>query len=106
VLWRLLMLAFFEFNLLNWYNIFRSTRSALKQFRESMRIRCGHTHKRYFKIEQHLARHFVYYVERLSSLPPFLYIQIIIPFRISTISTKPRVGILAKCETLMLPFLF
>ena len=29
--------------------------------------------KRYFKIDQHLARHFVYYVESLSSPSPFLY---------------------------------
>ena len=36
--------------------------------------------KRYFKIDQHLARHFEYYGECLLSLPPFLCSKIIISF--------------------------
>ena len=44
--------------------------------------------KRSFKIDQHLPRHFVYYVECFSSPPPFLCSQIIIPFLNSMISTN------------------
>ena len=44
--------------------------------------------KRYFKIDQHLARHFLYYIERLSSPPYFLCSQIITPFLNSMISTN------------------
>ena len=59
--------------------------------------------KIYFKIDQHLARHFVYYVEYLSSHPPFLCSQIIPFFLNSMICTnqKKKVGILANCETLI-----
>ena len=35
--------------------------------------------KRYFRIDQHLARHFVNYGEGLSSPPPFLCSQTITP---------------------------
>ena len=42
--------------------------------------------KRYLRIDQHLARYFVYYVEYLSSLPPFLCSQIITPFLNSMVS--------------------
>ena len=44
--------------------------------------------KRYFKIDQHLARHFVYYVECLSSPSPFLSNQMITLFCDSMISTN------------------
>ena len=42
--------------------------------------------KRYLRIDQHLARYFVYYVEYLSSLPPFLCSQIITPLPNSMVS--------------------
>ena len=38
--------------------------------------------KRYFKIDQHLARHFEYYCEFLSSAPLFKCSLIITPFLI------------------------
>ena len=44
--------------------------------------------KRYFKIDQHLARHFVYNVNCLSSPPPFLCSQVITPFLNLMISTN------------------
>ena len=45
--------------------------------------------KKYIKIDQHLARHFEFYVECLSSPPPlFQYSQIITPFNNSMISTN------------------
>ena len=45
--------------------------------------------KRYFKIDQHLARHFDYYIECLSRPPPpFLYSHIITPFINSMISNN------------------
>ena len=44
--------------------------------------------KRYSKIDQRLARHFVYYVECRSSPPPFLCSQLITPFMISTNQEK------------------
>ena len=43
--------------------------------------------KRYLKIDQHLTWYFVYYVECLSSPPPFLCSQIITPFLNSMICT-------------------
>ena len=49
--------------------------------------------KRYFKIDKHFARHFVYYVECLSSPPPFLCSQIIIPFLNSMISINQEKGL-------------
>ena len=51
---------------------------------------------RYSKIDQHLARHFLYYVERISSPPPFLCSQIITPFLLIQEPSEKRVGILAK----------
>ena len=36
--------------------------------------------KRYFKIDQHLTQHFMYYGECPSNVPPFLGSQIITPF--------------------------
>ena len=49
--------------------------------------------KRYFKIDQHLARHFVYYVGYLSSHPPFQCSQIITPFLKSMISINQEKGL-------------
>ena len=51
------------------------------------------TMKRYFKIDQHLARYFVYNVECLSSHPPFLCSQIITPLLTSMISTNQEKGL-------------
>ena len=48
--------------------------------------------KRYFKIDQHLVRHFVNYVECLSSTPSFLCSQIIIPFLNSRIPANHNKG--------------
>ena len=48
--------------------------------------------KRYLKIDRQLARHFVYYVECLSSPPPFSS-QIITPFLNSMISTNQGKGL-------------
>ena len=44
----------------------------------------GREDKTYFKIDQHLARHFEYYGECLSSPPPILCSQIITPFQLSS----------------------
>ena len=44
--------------------------------------------KRYFKIDQHLAWHFVFYVECLSSLTPFICSQIITHFLNTMIFTN------------------
>ena len=49
--------------------------------------------KRYFRIDQHLARHFECKVECLSSPPPFLCSQIIIPFLNSMTSTNQEKGL-------------
>ena len=49
-------------------------------------------YKRYFKMDQHLARHFVYYGGCLSNPPPFLCSQIMIPFLNSMISTNHEKG--------------
>ena len=56
--------------------------------------------------DQYFARHFVYYVECLSSPPFFLCSQLIIPF-LHQLSPpiRKRVGILANCETLIPLFL-
>ena len=48
--------------------------------------------KRYSKIDQQLARYFVYFVECLLNPPPFLCSQIIIPFISSMISTNHEKG--------------
>ena len=49
--------------------------------------------KKYSKIDQHLARHFRYNSACLSSPPPFLCGQIIIPFSNSMISTNQETGL-------------
>ena len=49
--------------------------------------------KGYCKIDQHLARHLVYYVEFLSNPPPFLCRQIITPFQNLIISTNHEKGL-------------
>ena len=49
--------------------------------------------KRYLKIDQHLAWYFVYYVECLSSPPPFLRSQIITLFLNSMISNYQEKGL-------------
>ena len=41
------------------------------------KIQCIVSNRRFFKIDKHLARHFVYYVECFSSPRPFLCSQII-----------------------------
>ena len=46
----------------------------------------------YFKIDQHLAWFFVYYVECLLSPPPFLCSQIVTPFLNSMFSTNQEKG--------------
>ena len=43
---------------------------------------------RYFKIDQHLVRHFVYYVACLLSPPHFLCSQIITPFNLNQSETR------------------
>ena len=49
--------------------------------------------KRCFKIDQQLARHFVYYGACLSSPPLFLCSQIITPFLYSMISPNQETGL-------------
>ena len=49
--------------------------------------------KIYFKIDQHLARHFMYYGMYLSIPPPFLCSQIITSFPNPIISTNQETGI-------------
>ena len=49
--------------------------------------------KRYSKIDQHLARHFKYNGGCLSSPPPFLSSQIIIPFSNSMISNNQETSL-------------
>ena len=49
--------------------------------------------KRYFKIDQHLARYFKYNGAGLSSPPPFLCSQIITPFSNSMISANQETGL-------------
>ena len=48
--------------------------------------------KRYLKVDQHLARHFVYFGECLSNPPLFLSSQIITPFLNSMIYTNHEKG--------------
>ena len=52
--------------------------------------------KRYFKIDQHLARHFVYFAECLSSPPPFPCSQIITSFLNLRISINKEKGLKFK----------
>ena len=48
--------------------------------------------KRYFKIDQDLARHFKYNGGCLSSPPPFICSKIIAPFSNSMVSTNQETG--------------
>ena len=52
----------------------------------------GVVFKRYYKIDQHSARHFKYNGVSFSSPPPFLCSQIITPFSNSMISTNQDTG--------------
>ena len=54
---------------------------------------CNLSYKRYFRIDQHLAWHFVHYVECLSSPTLFLCGQIITPFLNSMISSNQEKGL-------------
>ena len=49
--------------------------------------------KRYYRIDQHLARHLKYYGACLSSPPPFLGSEIITPFSDSMVSTNQKTGL-------------
>ena len=55
-------------------------------------VLCCHSNKRYFKIDQYLARHFVYYGECPSYPTPFLCSQITTPFLNSFLSTNHEKG--------------
>ena len=69
-------------------------------------IACSIFYKIYFRIDQHLARHFVNYSAGLSSPSPFLWSQTITPFlQINDIhQSGNRVGILVNCG-IPIPFI-
>ena len=91
---------FFLLNILNSISCFITFNLSLikKAFRSKKLGDCflRVSTKRYFKIDLHLARHFVYYVECFSSPPPFQCNKIITSFLNSIIYTNQEKGLEVK----------